>query len=134
MKNFFLFTVLLVGLGLSARADEQHRLYVAAPGIRNYLEHGGHGILVFDIDQNHRFLKRISFGGLDEKRNPRNVKGICAHAPSKRLYVATTHTVSCIDLVTDKVVWEKAFEGGCDRMSITPDGKDIYLPSFENNF
>jgi hypothetical protein len=26
------------------------RLYVAVPGIRDYLEYGGHGLLVFDID------------------------------------------------------------------------------------
>ena len=28
-------------------------LYVAAPGIRDYLEYGGHGLLVFDIDDGH---------------------------------------------------------------------------------
>jgi len=63
-----------------AKAQEQRLLYVAAPGIRNYLEHGGHGVLVFDIDRNHRFVKRIPFGGTDEKGSPRNVKGLCAHA------------------------------------------------------
>jgi len=26
---------------------------------------------------------------------------------------------------------EKNYEGGCDRMSITPDGKVLYLPSLE---
>ena len=26
-------------------------LYVASPGIRNYLEYGGHGLLVFDIER-----------------------------------------------------------------------------------
>jgi len=31
-------------------------LYVAAPGIRDYLEFGGHGVLVFDIDHGHRFV------------------------------------------------------------------------------
>jgi hypothetical protein len=31
-------------------ATEQHLLYVASPGTRNYLEYGGVGILVFDID------------------------------------------------------------------------------------
>ena len=34
-------------------------LYVAVPGIRNYLEYGGHGILVYDIDDNYRLVKRI---------------------------------------------------------------------------
>ena len=38
---------------------ERHLLYVAAPGIRNYLEFGGAGILVFDMDNGHKFVKRI---------------------------------------------------------------------------
>jgi hypothetical protein len=38
-------------------------LYVAVPGIRNYLGYGGHGILVFDMDNEHRFVKRIPTQG-----------------------------------------------------------------------
>jgi DNA-binding beta-propeller fold protein YncE len=34
-----------------------------------------------------------------------------------------------IDLLTDKVLWQKAFDSGCDRMAITPSGERIYLPS-----
>jgi hypothetical protein len=39
--------------------SEKHLLYVASPGIRNYTEYGGVGILVFDIDHGFRFLRRI---------------------------------------------------------------------------
>jgi hypothetical protein len=109
-----------------------HRLlYVAEPGIRNYLEYGGHGVLVYDIDGGHRFLRRIPTGGLDENGVPLNVKGICANAATQRLYVSTTRTLSALDLVSEKVLWEKPYEGGCDRMAISPDGKVIYLPSLE---
>src|SRR5881409_1218720 len=31
------------------------------------------------------------------------------------------------------ILWEKAYEGGCDRMAISPDGKVIYLPSLEKD-
>ena len=134
MKHLFTLVCALIAFALPGAADEQRRLYVAAPGIRNYLEYGGHGVLVFDIDHGHKFLRRFPFGGLDEKGAPRNVKGVCAHAATGRLFVGTTHTLSCLDLVTEKVLWEKAFEGGCDRMSITPDGRDIYLPSLEKDF
>jgi DNA-binding beta-propeller fold protein YncE len=48
-----------------------------------------------------------------------------------RLYVSTIHTLQCFDLLTDKLVWEKTYEGGCDRLAITPDGKTLYVPSFE---
>lgn len=138
IRAFLKYLLLLVcSLGasrLQAADKEQRLLYVAAPGIRNYLEYGGHGVLVFDIDKGHKFLRRFSFGGLDEKGIPRNVKGICAHAGTRRLFVSTTHTLASIDLVTEKVRWEKPFEGGCDRMSITADGREIYLPSFEKDF
>ena len=43
---------------------EQHYLYVAVPGVRRYLEYGGHGLLVFDVADNHRFVKRIPVAGL----------------------------------------------------------------------
>ncbi len=39
----------------------------------------------------------------------------------------------CLDLLTEKVLWEKSYDGGCDRMSVSPDGKTIYLPSFEGD-
>jgi DNA-binding beta-propeller fold protein YncE len=113
-------------------ADMARRfLYVAAPGVRNYLEYGGHGLLVFDIDRNHQFVKRIRTSGLDSTGKPLNVKGVCASIPLQRIYITTTRTMTCIDLVTEQIVWEKAYPAGCDRMSISPDGTTIYLPSFE---
>jgi hypothetical protein len=116
---------------LKSSEPERRLLYVAMPGVRNYLEHGGHGVLVFDIANSHRFVRRIPSAGLDEKGKPLNVKGVCASASLKRLYVSTLRTLISFDLTTDKIVWEKPYEGGCDRMSISPDGKIIYLPSLE---
>src|SRR5438445_8979252 len=37
----------------------QHLLYVAVPGVGNATDHGGIGILVFDIDHGYKFVKRI---------------------------------------------------------------------------
>src|SRR6476469_7985426 len=96
-------------------------LYVATPGIRNYLEYGGHGVLVYDIDHGHKLLRRIKAAGLDEKGEPLTIKGICASAVSKKFYVTTTRTLTCFDLLNEKILWEKGYEGGCDRMSISPD-------------
>jgi DNA-binding beta-propeller fold protein YncE len=111
-----------------------HRfLYVAEPGIRDYLEYGGHGLLVFDIDHGHRFIRRIPTGGLDEKGKPLNVKGVCASAISKRIYISTTRTILCLDLISDKLLWEKSYDGGCDRLALSPDGKTIYVPSLEGD-
>lgn len=111
-----------------------HRLlYVATPGIRNYLQYGGHGLLVFDMDDGHRLIKRIPTGGFDQQGQPLNVKGIVASAQTNRVYISTTETIQCIDLLTEKVLWEKAYEGGTDRMALAPDGKIIYVPSFEKD-
>jgi len=78
----------------SQNQPERKLLYVAAPGIRNYLEHGGHGILVFDINDGHKFVKRI-LAGFDTNGVPLNVKGICASAATARLYVSTLQTLMC---------------------------------------
>ena len=135
-----LLIVLAVGASLAARAwaEEDQKgvrrlLYVASPGVRNYLEHGGHGILVFDIDRGHKFVRRIPTAGVDEKGRPINVKGICASAVTSRVYVSTLRHLMCLDLATDKLLWERTYKSGCDRMSISPDGKVIYLPSLEKD-
>ena len=109
-------------------------LYVAVPGIRNYLGYGGHGILVFDMDNHHRFVKRIKTQGLKKDGTPSNVKGVAVSIPLNSIYVSTLEALQRIDLTTEKVVWEIPFDGGCDRMSISPDGKTMYLPSLENTF
>jgi len=112
----------------------KHYLYVAVPGIRDYLGYGGHGILVFDIDNNHRFVKRITTKGFHPDNTPSNVKGVAVSIPLNSIFISTIESLQRIDLATDKLVWEKPFEGGCDRMSISPDGKTMWLPSFEKGF
>ncbi len=139
LYRFSTAVVLVALLGIFSAASAQqvetskkrHFLYVATPGVRNYLEYGGHGLLVFDIDDGHRFIKRIPTGGLDANDKPLNVKGICAHAESGRIYISTIQHLLCLDLLSEKLLWERKYDGGCDRMSITPDGKTIYTPSYE---
>ena len=115
----------------AAKLPAGRYLYVASPGVRNYTQYGGHGLLVFDVDRGHKFVKRIPTAGLDEKGRPINVKGICASAQTGRLYITTLKQMMCLDLHTEKILWERRYSAGCDRMSITPDGKTIYLPSLE---
>jgi DNA-binding beta-propeller fold protein YncE len=115
-------------------ATIKHYLYVAVPGIRDYLGYGGHGILVFDIDNHYRFVKRIATKGFHPDNTPSNVKGIAVSIALNSIFISTIESLQRIDLTTDKLVWEKKFEGGCDRMAISPDGKTMYLPSFENTF
>ncbi len=127
--SFFLLFLSLVGAD-EPKPSVRHLLYVAAPGIRDDLQFGGAGILVFDIDRNFSFVKRIETPASRESK-PDNMKGICASAATGRLYFSTPKKLYCLDLKTDKTLWENPLPGGCDRMSMSPDGRRLYVPSFE---
>ena len=118
-------------LSQPASAQERHFLYAATPGIRNYIEYGGVGVLVFDVDNGHRFVKRIPTWSVPAGQSPENVKGIAANARTGKLYVSTIKRLACIDLKTEKMEWDKELPGGCDRMALSPDGRTVYVPSFE---
>lgn len=112
-------------------AKESHLLYVASPGLRNYEEYGGVGILVFDIDDGYRFVKRIPTWTVPAGQKPENVKGIAATANTGRVYVTSLNHMVALDAVTGKKFWDKTYEGGCDRLAISPDGKLLYVPQLE---
>ncbi len=131
LRRVMLLSFCLLATSVLAEGDERHFLYVATPGIRNYLEYGGHGLLVFDINNDHKFVRRIPTGGIKRDGTPINVKGMCASAETGRIYISTIEQLLCYNLNTDRLLWERRYVGGCDRMSISPDGKVIYQPSFE---
>ncbi len=117
----------------AGRTAGQRLLYVASPGLRNYVEWGGKGVLVYDIDAGHKLIRRIPSPFDDPGGQVENIKGICASASAGRLYVSTIRRLACLDLLTEQWLWVRAYEGGCDRMSITPDGRKIYLPTLEKD-
>ncbi|MEP7267994.1 MAG: hypothetical protein ABI844_10240 [Saprospiraceae bacterium] len=128
---FLLFLTSLLSFNQEVKPKPQRYLYVAVPGVRNYLEYGGHGILVFDMDNDHKLVKRIPTHGIAPDGTPENVKGVDVSLATQCIYITTIHGLQCIDLKTEKIKWEKSFDKGCDRLSISPDGKEIYVPSFE---
>jgi YVTN family beta-propeller protein len=117
---------------ISADSKTQRLLYVVCPGIRDYLEFGGAGILVFDIDAGHKFIKRIPTDASTIDK-PRNVKGVVASAKTGKLHFTTPEKLFCVDLFTEKTEWAKELPQGCDRLAATPDGKTLYVPSFEKD-
>jgi hypothetical protein len=112
----FLSPVLLIPVVRLQAAAAQHLLYVASPGIRNYVEYGGVGILVFDIDNGYKFVRRIPTWDVPEDKKPENVKGIAASAKAGRVYVTSLNRMIAIDAVTGERIWDKAYKGGCDRI------------------
>src|SRR6266498_3949057 len=123
-KLLFLILVLLVLPPLNA----------ADPGLKRYLYLGmpdaaqeggsGKGILVFDIDNNHRFVRRI------EIEFKEGLRGFCGNARRHAVYYTTTNRrLGAFDLEAEKVLWERTYDLGCDRACITPDGNKIYAPT-----
>jgi DNA-binding beta-propeller fold protein YncE len=124
----------VLALAGMAAAKDQHFLYVASPGLRNYVEYGGVGILVFDIDHGYKYVKRFPTWDVPAGKPAENVKGIAASARTGKLYVSTINRMAEFDIVTGKKLWDRPYEGGCDRMAISPDGKVLYVPSLEGPF
>jgi hypothetical protein len=121
--------------GAQPKISDGRYLYVSVPSLGRQMDRGGRGVLVFDIDQNHKFVRRIESRGLsaDGTGKPLSTKGIVASEKTSRFWVSTTEALMSFDLLNDKLLWEKSFEGGCDRMALSPDGRTMYLPSFEKD-
>src|SRR5262249_39199493 len=64
---------------------------------------------------------------------PRNIKGVVASPATKKLHFTTPESLFCFDLVTGKTDWKKDLPQGCDRLAATPDGKTLFVPSFEKD-
>jgi DNA-binding beta-propeller fold protein YncE len=120
-----------VGKPNATLAADRHLLYVAVPGVRNYAEFGGVGVLVFDIANGHKLVKRIPTLDAPAGQAPENVKGVALNAHTNVLYVTTPRRMFALDLNTERLVWNREYDGGCDRMALSPDGTIIYLPSLE---
>ena len=107
-----------------AHTAEQHLLYMATP---DGAQSGGSGtgVLIFDIDDGHKFVRRIDLPVFKE-----GIRGFCPNAKTHHaFYTTTNHTLGCLDLETDKIVWEKKYPTGCDRAAVTPDGRKLYVPT-----
>ena len=136
VMKFLKGAAVLAGVGLVVAGvyaqQTQRFIYAALPGVGggNNLKYGGAGILVFDIDHGHRFVRRIPLqGGPPEDGRQEAIKGIAAHASTARLYVSTSRRLAAYDLLTDKLVWEERYDGrGIDRIALSPDGTTIYAP------
>ena len=85
---------------------------------------------MFDIDNEHKFVKRIPTWSVAGQQ-PEQVRGVAANAQARRLFISTVQRLAAFDLITEKIVWEKTYDGHCcDRIALSPDGTTIYAPSF----
>jgi len=91
-------------------------------------------IRVYDMDHGHRLVNTTRVF------SPccADVRGATAAAPTHRFYVMYNRDLqghlAAVDLLTNRVLWDKVLHRpGVDRGNITPDGKTIYLPTWESD-
>jgi hypothetical protein len=114
------------GPGRGFTLGEKELIYAAVPG----------SIVVLDAKHDYNFVKRIVF---EEKPAPlplESIAGMAASTATNMIYVSTRGHLVAIDLLTEKVVWSKAYEPGtcCERGQVTPDGLTLDVGSDLKNF
>ncbi|MEK7678117.1 MAG: hypothetical protein AAB676_19985 [Verrucomicrobiota bacterium] len=127
MRTLIFFVVGLISCCSLPGADsaEKHYLYFSTPDGAQLDGRSGNGVLVFDIDNGHQLVRRIDVPSFKE-----GLRGFCANAKTHCAYYSTTgRRLGSLDLETDKIVWERTYDAGCDRAAITPDGAKIYVPT-----
>ena len=122
---FFAVVLVLASSAFSQSATKRY-LYLSMPdGSQKEGRSDPPGILIFDIDNGHKFVRRIKLPIFSE-----GLRGFAGNLKTHRVYFGSTNRrLGAFDLETEKVVWEKTYEAGCDRSAITMDGKKIYVPT-----
>ena len=88
-------------------------------------------VSVYDIDQGHRLVKTIPTAS-----NVNDVKGVAVSAAAGKLYVAyRTRSglgmIYCLEVHGDAMLWNRAIDPDVDRLSIHPNGRLLYVPTWE---
>ena len=111
---------------VSAATDEVKRyLYLSMPDGAQKEGRSKPGILIFDIDDGHKFVRRIDMPIFQE-----GLRGFAGNLKMHSAYYSSTnHRLGRFDLETETTVWEQVYDAGCDRSSVTLDGKKIYAPT-----
>jgi len=125
LRACFSLILLLAAAPAPSQSPIKRYLYLSSPDGSQEEGRSGNGILIFDIDQGYKLVRRIGIPIFQE-----GMRGFAGNLKTHSVYFSTSnHRLGCFDLETEKVVWEKAYDVGCDRSSITLDGKKIYVPT-----
>ena len=114
----------LTGGRPTAASPDRHCSTPQSPA-SHYLEYGGIGLLVYDMDDCTgwcAFPRSAGAGIPPEKR-----EGIAANAQTGRIYVSTIRS-SPRSICSPNNGLEPDYEGGADRIALSPDGKILYVP------
>ena len=113
----------------SFRPRARHLLYITEPGSLEKPGWGnGVGIIVLDVNDGFRFVKRIPTWDYAASMSPEQVSGVAASPVTNLIYVAARGRIAAIDMGTDKMVWSTTLDGKCcERPQVTPDGKIVVV-------
>jgi DNA-binding beta-propeller fold protein YncE len=115
--------ILALALPALVTAQVHHYEYVFPDG----------SIYVYDADSGFNLVKTIAVP------TSRGTRGAVASAATGMLYISygpdkgTGGSLLKYDLTKDQVVWTRTYPFGVDSMSISPDGKALYMPTGEAN-
>lgn len=127
LTSFFssLAIVLLIAPLAFSQSETKRYLYMSTPDAAQKEGRSKAGIMIFDIDDGHKLVRRIDIPIFEE-----GLRGFAGNLKTHRVvYSSTNHRLGSFDLETEKKVWEVVLPAGCDRSSITMDGKKIYVPT-----
>ena len=131
MRKLFLSTVFcLWACAPSQQAENpsetQRYLYLSTPDaaqVEGQAE--GAGILIFDIDDGHKLVRRIDIPAFEE-----GTRGLAGSLVNHSLYYSTQlPRIGAFDLETEQITWEQNYTLGSDRSSVTMDGSKVYVPT-----
>src|SRR5436190_19215065 len=108
-------SILAILLSLATLASGQSQtkrfLYISTPDAAQNNYKSGQGILVFDIDQGHKFVRRINIPEFQE-----GLRGFTGNLKTHSAYFSTSnHRVGAFDLEKERIVWDKTYDRGADR-------------------
>jgi DNA-binding beta-propeller fold protein YncE len=111
-------------------------IYVALPGtLEGSWDMNGNGIVVLDATNNYNFIKRIPTWNVPASDFPLQVSGMDASPATNMVYVAARGRMCAIDLTTEKMAWDKDYDGqGFERPQVAPDGSFMYVGSNLKDF
>ena len=128
--------LLLIALQIILRASGQNqepRQQALSTSTKHYEYIANDGsISVYDIDNDFILVKTISLPQTSD-----GVRGIVGHAGTHALYLSHGSDSSCcgsllkLDLLTDKIVYDKKYDHGIDSPAVSPDGSKLYQPAGE---
>ena len=131
--KYVMFLASLSGL-LSIAAEAAAPTPSAAPRSLyavNEAQNNRGSISVYDIDAGHRLIKTI-----ETVPSVGDVRGVAVSAVTGKLYVAYRNgsgigMIYCLDVYNDTILWNRAVSPGVDRLAINPDGRLLYVPTWE---